>query len=173
MFKTIKGKELYRIGDCIISINSENPSKNFGGEWELLCPGRTIVCIDEEQEEFNSLKKIGGEKTHILTTQEMPVHTHTQNSHTHTAVTNTKGAHRHNFYVKRVFTTGTAEQGVKYSEGNSGGEWKWSSGISSAGDHSHTVDVDGKVATNKNAGGGLEHNNLQPFMAVYIWVRIA
>lgn len=40
------------------------------------CKGRVAVGLDATQTEFNVLSKNGGEKTHTLTTAEMPSHTH-------------------------------------------------------------------------------------------------
>ena len=56
-FQTALGKLFYRVGDVIISTNSENPSKWYGGTWELFAPGRTLVCIDTSQSECNAVKK--------------------------------------------------------------------------------------------------------------------
>lgn len=43
--------------------------------------GKTIVGLDETDTDFGVLGKIGGEKTHKLTTQEMPKHFHGQAFH--------------------------------------------------------------------------------------------
>ena len=34
----------------------------YGGTWELLCPGKTLVCIDTSDSDFNTVKKTGGSK---------------------------------------------------------------------------------------------------------------
>ena len=34
----------------------------YGGTWELLCPGKTLVCIDTSDIDFNKVKKTGGSK---------------------------------------------------------------------------------------------------------------
>ena len=39
-------------------------------------PGRVIVGFDATQTEFDTMGEAGGEKTHLLTTAEMPSHTH-------------------------------------------------------------------------------------------------
>lgn len=180
MFKTADSKhELYRIGDCIISVNTENPSQNFGGQWELLCPGRTLVCVDTSQSEFNSLKKTGGEKNHKLSVSEIP-------SHNHSAATNTpslKGSFKNRYYDSKGSTdivaidnseTGivTVERSIVWS-GAHGSPQSLTSNVNNPkinkvnidASHSHTITV-------SNTGGGTSHNNLQPFMAVYIWVRV-
>ena len=38
--------------------------------------GKTVIELDNNQPEFNVLGKIGGEKTHTLTVEEMPKHSH-------------------------------------------------------------------------------------------------
>lgn len=52
----------YRVGDLYLTTRSENPSTIFGGTWELFGPGRTLVCVDTSQSEFNTVKKTGGSK---------------------------------------------------------------------------------------------------------------
>ena len=66
----------YPIGSIYLSINDTNPSKWFGGTWEQIAKGRTLVGVDTSQTEFNTVKKTGGEKVHKLTISEMPSHNH-------------------------------------------------------------------------------------------------
>jgi microcystin-dependent protein len=42
--------------------------------------GKIAVGLDVSQTEFNALGKTGGEKTHVLSGAEMPVHTHTNST---------------------------------------------------------------------------------------------
>lgn len=67
----------YPIGAIYLSIDDTNPGKLFGGVWEQIAQGRTLVGVDTSQTEFNEVKKIGGEKTHTLNVNEMPSHDHT------------------------------------------------------------------------------------------------
>lgn len=60
-----------------MSINSTNPSTYFGGTWERIAKGRTLVGVDENDTDFNASSKTGGEKEHTLTVDEMPAHIHT------------------------------------------------------------------------------------------------
>lgn len=66
----------YPIGSIYLSVNNINPSKWFGGTWEQIAKGRTLVGVDTSQTEFNTVKKTGGEKTHKLIESEMPIHRH-------------------------------------------------------------------------------------------------
>lgn len=67
---------LFPIGTIHMSTDSRNPSEYFGGQWEPFAQGRVLVCVDTSDEDFNTPEKIGGEKTHELTINEMPNHTH-------------------------------------------------------------------------------------------------
>ncbi len=49
----------------------------LGGTWVAWGAGRVPVGVDTSQTEFNTVEKTGGEKTHTLTENEMPAHTHT------------------------------------------------------------------------------------------------
>lgn len=70
-------EERYEIGDLYLTTRSENPSTRFGGTWELFGPGRTLVCVDINDPDFNTVKKTTGEKTHKITINELPSHGHT------------------------------------------------------------------------------------------------
>lgn len=70
----------YPIGSIYLSITDINPSKWFGGTWEQIAQGRTLIGVDTNDSDFNTVKKIGGEKKHKLTINEMPSHSHTKNS---------------------------------------------------------------------------------------------
>lgn len=66
----------YPVGSIYLSVNNTNPSKWFGGIWEQIAKGRTLIGVDTSQSEFNTVKKTGGEKTHNLTVNEIPSHSH-------------------------------------------------------------------------------------------------
>lgn len=68
----------YRIGDILESTNPNNPATDgYIGTWELYGKGRVMVCVDEDDTDFNTVGKTTGEKKHTLTIAEMPNHTHT------------------------------------------------------------------------------------------------
>lgn len=113
----------------------------YGGTWSIFGAGKTLVSLDSTQTEFNTLEKTGGEKTHTLTTSEIP-------------------AHSHNFW----YTWSGAN--------NVGGNWKInmsSTGIGGSGSWPNSSGLN-NVA---NTGGNQAHNNLQPYITVYMYKRIS
>ena len=72
-------KKKYPIGHRIITENSNNPYTYLGfGTWELTSKGKMMIGIDENDTDFNTAGKTGGSKTHTLTINEMPAHSHGQ-----------------------------------------------------------------------------------------------
>lgn len=65
----------YPVGSIYMSVNNTNPSSLFGGTWVEFSKGKTLVGVDASQTEFNTVEKTGGEKTHKLIIDEMPIHT--------------------------------------------------------------------------------------------------
>ena len=53
---------IYPVGAIYLSIDSKDPSTLFGGVWERISKGRTLVGVDENDTDFNMSKKIGGSK---------------------------------------------------------------------------------------------------------------
>lgn len=118
--------DIFPVGSIYMSVVSTNPSAFFGGTWTAFGAGRTVVGIDAGQTEFDTVEETGGAKTHTLTVDEIPAHTHSI-----------------------PFET------VENIGGNSG-----------------TRAFPGTSATG-SAGGGQAHNNLQPYVVVYMWKRTA
>lgn len=52
----------YPIGAIYLSVDNTNPSKLFGGTWEQIAKGRTLVGVDTSDTDFNTVKKTGGSK---------------------------------------------------------------------------------------------------------------
>lgn len=189
--------------------------------------GRTMVGVDGSDIDFAAVGNTGGKKTHRLSIDEMPVHTHTQTGHTHTASgavasagahvhsassasagahthsvsgsAATAGAHEHSVQVRGVGRkAGLTGGGYGYFMQNSGPNsaspdandlYAYPAGAhthtisgtaASAGGHAHTVSVasngahthgvtvslDETVGVNGTAGGGLAHNNMQPYVTI-------
>lgn len=67
---------LYPIGQIIIKGDNEDYSNWLGFTWERTAVGKVLVGYDNNDTDFNTIGKIGGEKTHTLTIDEMPSHNH-------------------------------------------------------------------------------------------------
>ena len=128
---------LYPIGSLYFSNNSTSPASVVGGSWTQISGAAIRGASD-------AIAGYEGSDTHTITTSEMPSHTHSASGST-----GSSGAHAHNMYVKTNAASGSNRQVIQYSDGNSGGEWKWSSSNASSGAHAHSVSV--KV---NNTGGG-------------------
>lgn len=76
----MSGKQLldvfYPIGTIYESTKPDNPSTFMGGTWSRFGNGKVLVGVDENDADFNTVNKTGGEKAHTLTIPEMPSHTH-------------------------------------------------------------------------------------------------
>lgn len=71
LFDSLGNKiDIYPVGSIYLSVNSVNPGAIFGGEWEQIAKGRTLVGIDPNDPDFSNPKKTGGSK-------ELAAHNHT------------------------------------------------------------------------------------------------
>ena len=67
---------VFPIGSIYITQSNTNPNSILEfGTWERV-KGKVLVGLDEADTNFNSIGKTGGEKTHTLTTNEIPSHSH-------------------------------------------------------------------------------------------------
>lgn len=69
-------KTMLPVGSRYVTQDNTNPSEILGfGTWERL-KGKVCLGLDEDDSEFSTIGKTGGEKTHTLTINEMPNHNH-------------------------------------------------------------------------------------------------
>lgn len=52
----------YPIGSIYLSVSDTSPQSIYGGTWEQISKGRTLVGVDPNDNDFKSPKKIGGSK---------------------------------------------------------------------------------------------------------------
>lgn len=113
---------IYPVNSIYISYSHVYPGELFGGDWERMQDGFLWAS-----RETDNIGVTGGEKTHLLTLDEMPIHDH----------------------------------GSVYSQ--------HASGLKSQAWYSESGD---KLAYGiVQAGGGLAHNNMPPYIQVSIWRR--
>lgn len=134
----------YRVGDLFLTTIATNPSNFLGGKWELFGPGRCLVCVDTSDSDFNTVKKTGGEKTHKLTVNEMPSHNHQYEDITGNRSLN--GQFGRSGYYESESYMGVTNSVIAYA------------------------DADFRMTY---VGGSESHNNLQPYITCYVWIRTA
>lgn len=182
----------YPVGAVYISTVSTNPGTLFGGTWTQI-QGKFLLAASSSY----AAGSTGGEASHTLTASEMPAHNHGGSSgnagghtpagrisqHTHAITVSTGGANN----IVLNSPDAAAWGSVAKTE-------QWKSDIDRTGDrgvYACTLTVS-PTATAANAslqftgtavaahshtissqGGGAAHNNMPPYLAVYVWKRTA
>mgnify|MGYP003677561061 CR=1 FL=1 len=68
--------QAYPVGAVYISTVFTPPALLFGGTWDVFGAGRALVSLDASDTDFDTAEETIGAKTHTLTTDEIPSHTH-------------------------------------------------------------------------------------------------
>ena len=134
---------VYPVGSIYMNVNSTNPGTLFGGTWEQI-QGKFLLGMSSSYPAGSQ----GGEAEHTLSTNEMPAHSH---NFSYQEADGNKS-----FSGNMVLKFGTAypeRLGVNMALG---GDWSSSGYL--------TLD---------NVGGNQAHNNMPPYLSVYIWKRTA
>jgi microcystin-dependent protein len=163
------------IGSIHISTSSTNPGLTFGiGTWSAFGAGRVLVGLDSGDVAFDAVEETGGSKTHTLVEAEIPAHTHVQNAHTHVqnAHTHLQNAHSHVQGVNSA-TAGGLSGYTPDTSTNTRVDSGYSTANTTAVNQDATAVNQNATAVNQNTGGGGAHNNLQPYITVYMWKRTA
>lgn len=165
---------IYPIGSIYMSVNNTNPSILFGGDWVqikdkfLLSAGDTYAAGTG-----------GGEATHVLTQAETPAHTHTRGTMNITGGCNYFG---HTSNVSWGLNTADSGWfGAMY--GFNGGGSCYNKATTNC--NSYTSSDGGKYSGIKfdasrvwtgetsSVGSNGAHNNMPPYLTVYMWKRVA
>ena len=145
-------QDVYPVGSVYMSTSATSPATTFGfGTWSAV-QGRMLIGADGTYTGGST----GGAATVTLSAAEMPVHTHTQNAHNHT-----QDAHQHTVGMTLTY----------YRDGSGSNDQRGIAG--SINTSSVAATNQAATATNQNSGSGTAHENLPPYLAVYIWTRTA
>ena len=150
------GLQSLPVGSIYQSTIATGPEELFGGIWEAMPAGRVLLAqgnVETENYTHNFVAgETGGEFVHQLTVGEMP-------AHSHNGLTNTTGEHNHSVNLANDDGTNNSNISSAFNVG-SGVAY-----VNASGNHSHTLTIN-------NTGSNQPHNNIQPYIAVYIWKRV-
>ena len=142
---------IYPIGSIYMSVNSTSPQILFGGTWEQI-KDRFLLSSGDTYTNAST----GGSATVTLTENEIPTHNHNSKS-----LTGSTRIQQYNGSASS--TTGIISQkNNNYNLGQVNG--------SNFGSTTLTVNA---THTHDNIGGGQAHNNMPPYLTVYMWKRTA
>lgn len=135
---------VYPIGSIYMSVNATSPDTLFGGHWERI-EGKFLLGAGRGGDHGYAAGSTGGEVAHTLTAEEMPRH----DGHL-TANDENSGGN---------FVGGYLGRNVFQSYGSSGRGWNVQA----------STEV---VPAGHSKGGSQPHNNMPPYLAVYMWQRV-
>lgn len=154
----VRGKKIidyiYPIGSIYLSVNSTNPTTLFGGTWVQL---KDRFLLGAGNTYGNGAT--GGEASHKLSVNEMPSHAHdtpffNNMSNNGEMVSDFEG----------VFGKGMTASAAKSLTGKTVIEMWWKEQTNNAEGNEYSYLTASK-------GGSVAHNNMPPYLAVYMWKR--
>lgn len=155
---------IYPVGSIYMSVNSTSPAALFGGTWERI-QDRFLLAAGTDY----SAGATGGEASHTLSTSEIPSHTH--------AFTGTPASHIHDTFLRDADATSSADYRYLVDTWGTGATaLGWTMPLSAASGKKRMLTgpaIHTPSGTNARTGGGASHNNMPPYLAVYIWKRTA
>ncbi|MCL2234371.1 MAG: hypothetical protein FWC02_01670 [Firmicutes bacterium] len=157
---------IYPIGAIYMSISNVNPSEWLSGTtWARWGQGRVPVGVDENDTDFNTTQRTGGNKNavvvnHTHTVNENGIHTHTAasgGSHTHGDATGAAGAHSHTTtsngsHAHSLFGSNATPNSIRGASLNMRSQTAHGSNphMTSNGAHTHTAQQGSTAATGGN-----------------------
>lgn len=140
---------VYPVGSIYMSVSATNPATLFGGTWERL-QDRFLLAAGNTYAPGST----GGEASHTLTASEMPKHSHAEQL-------------RASGYSDWSSYT-TPGYGVLFDYDNQNGSAQYCAPKTTA----NTAVVSAFTSTT-DTGGSAAHNNMPPYLAVYMYKRTA
>lgn len=136
---------VYPIGSIYMNVTSTNPETLFGGTWKQI-QGKFLLGMSSSYPAGSQ----GGEASHTLTTEEMPSHGHNP-------------ANQSGYYGFITNSSKAFEVGDMGVQSGSGRYYPYAPAA---------FDISRNSLTG-TTGGGNSHNNMPPYLSIYIWKRTA
>ena len=136
-----------------------NPNKLYGGTWVRI-EGRFILGADDN---IYPLGSESGEAVHTLTENEIPSHNHGYNS------TSLEGSMWNIASQSANHNLAAAKDGIVSTAMVEGHGYAVNSTTEAVVD-GFKIDADHE---HNSVGGGKSHNNMPPYVALYIWTKVA
>ena len=186
------------IGSIYLTFSTLDPATILGGgEWRKISTGRMLISSGADY----PLRSTGGERDHILTQSEIPMHTHRiwntnipvdtsamMQDHYHATGTteNNNGVNITRPNKEKIHVDAPPDFKLTGWNGSNGGNDAWD--IPSDQKYntftSRAVPINGRSINagsasirldfdSQTTGGGVAHNNLPPYISVNMWERIA
>ena len=162
----------FPVGAIYISTSSTNPSSLFGGTWTQI---EDMFLLGAGS--IYTAGSTGGESTHVLTDVELPSHNHNNTI----SVSATQSSHMHSISsgTGKCTNAGGLGYGYVYAVGGPDNDKSSRSdrtttakGVAVMNNSQPAITVTSSI-TNANTGSNQAHNNMPPYLAVYIWQRIS
>ena len=193
----------FPVGYILCSTSNTNPGTFVPGTWEYYGQGRTLVGVDANQTEFNTVGKTGGHKSlqahsHSGNTSSSGGHSHTPScssagNHNHSGSTNTTGNHSHRIKAYTTNNESSSEYGLSFYQGFGNRVAVQSTlnqfTLQNDGSHTHTFSTGGGAShshtATANTTGSHSHTatisaygagnaqNLQPYIVTYMFKRVS
>lgn len=155
---TLTIDSIYPVGSIYMSINLINPNTLFGGTWEQI-KDRFLLSAGD----IYGVGSVGGESAHTLTEIEIPWHYHSYSGNT-----NASGSHVHTGNSLETYSTSSSNSKDFVRPINNSYSYANIQIMNSAGEHSHSYS-----GNTSGTGGSGAHNNMPPYLTVYMWKRTA
>lgn len=144
---------IYPVGSIYISTSDISPQELFGGEWDKI-QDRFLLA-----EGTHEAGETGGEENHVLTIEEMPEHDHRPQNYDEAG--SNSGYSRQ--FTTNLHTDSDSVSLQRVTASSYSGQYVMAAKAQG--------DIEGTDYTSKE-GGGQEHNNMPPYLSVYMWKRI-
>ena len=145
----------YPVGSIYMSVNSTSPATIFGGTWVQL-QDRFLLAAGSNYNNGDT----GGEASVTLTADQsgIPAHGHGM-AHTHN--------HNHNAIAYQLASASGTARRIPLGYNSTGGE-----GVLST-DYDNTASSKSSTDNNTASNASEAHNNMPPYLVVYMWKRTA
>ena len=145
---------MYPVGSIYLSVNATNPAELFGGTWERI-KDRFLLAAGDAY----AAGSTGGEATHTLSAAEMPSHAHTVHIWDPQGTTeDAQGAFAATYGATLITVPNGATTPLTWNNSTP------KAAMNGMGDPAGVTEF---------SGGGKQHNNMPPYLGVYMWKRTA